>query len=505
MKYILIQILGGLGNQLFQLANAYNLSIKYHRKLLICDKNSFPRGTYWNNLFIKFKDCLISLDKYRELKKKATSYNWAMRKFEYKNIELNDNIEYYCIEGYYQSYKYFQNDDFYNMLSFNRCDTLLSNKDVAVHIRRMDYLNNNFHKVLSLDYYYNSLKEIIKKIDIEKIHIFSDDLNWCKKNFSFENIPIHFNYLGIDVDEMFLMSHFNNIVIANSSFSWWAAYLPNSTNEKLVYAPKNWFNNGCHLNTKDLRLDSWNIIDDDLNFYKNENNFDKNKFNIISLGSACCMVQNIHDNVYNNLGPLFRQPENATNFFDWLITDFKFITYLFENLMFKDDSFLSVDNFTFLDINANPKHLQGGWSNVYRKVEFKDKDMGSMISLHDVKKETTEIPNEFIEKYKRRFERLYDKIKNNDTIHLMHCFDFQWLDPYFPLVCEIDKMFAACKLINPTCDVKLYFFIHPNYHNKIFLEDYKYIDNVELCFLKNKGFHADWKANNLTFDHFLRI
>ena len=64
------------------------------------------------------------------------------------------------------------------------------------------------------------------------------------------------------------------------------------------------------------------------------------------------MVQNIHDNVYSNLGPLYRQPDNATNFFDWLITDFKFITYFFENLMFKDDSFLSVYNFTFQDINT---------------------------------------------------------------------------------------------------------------------------------------------------------
>ena len=505
MKYILIQISGGLGNQLFQLANAYNLSIKYNRKLLICDKNSFPRDTYWNNLFINFKENLISLEKYGELKERATSYNWAMYRFEYKNIELNDNIEYYCIEGYYQSYKYFQKDDFYNMLSFNNCDILPSNKDVAVHIRRTDYLNNNFHKVLSLDYYYNSLKEILKKTDINKIHIFSDDINWCKNNFSFKNIPIYFNNLTRDIDEMFLMSHFNNIIIANSSFSWWAAYLPNSTNEKLVYAPTNWFNNGCHLNIKDLRPNNWNVIDDDLKFYKNENNFDKNKFNIISLGSACCMVQNIHDNVYSNLGPLFRQPDNATNFFDWLITDFKFIVYLFENLMFKDDSFLSVDDFTFLDINANPKQLQGGWSNVYRKVEFKDKDMGSMISLHDVKKETTEIPNEFIEKYKRRFERLYDKIKNNDTIHLMHCFDFQWLKPYFPLVSEIDKIFAACKMINPTCDIKLYFFVHPNYHDNPVFKDYKFIDNVKICFLKNKGFHADWKANNLTFDDFFKI
>ena len=231
--------------------------------------------------------------------------------------------------------------------------------------------------------------------------------------------------------------------------------------------------------------------------------FDKNKFNIVSLGSACCMVQNIHDNIYNNLVPIFRQPDNATNFFDWLIADFKFIVYLFENLMFKDDKFLCVDNFTFQDINASSQQLYGGWSKVYKKVEFKDKNMGIMISLHDVKKDINEIPCEFIEKYKRRFERLYNKIKNNDTIYLMHCFDFQWLEPYFPLVSEINNIFEACNRINPKCDVKLYFYIHPNYHNNPVFENYKFIDNVELCFLKDKGFHADWKANNLTFDEFL--
>lgn len=498
MKYLIIQISGGLGNQLFQLANVYNLSIKYDRKLLICNKNSFPRNTYWDNLLIKFKGNLISLDKYRELKKKAISYNWAMTFFEYKNIELNDNVEYYCIEGYYQSYKYFQNNDFTNMLSFNKCDILPSNNDVAVHIRRTDYLKNNFHKVLSLDYYYNSLKEILKKSDIKKIHIFSDDIKWCKSNFSFKNIPIHFNNYSKDIDEMFLMSKFKIIIIANSSFSWWAAHLNNSNSEKTIYCPKNWFNNGCHLNDKDLRPDYWNIIDDDLKYtYK--------FFNVISIGSACCMVQNIHDNLYSNLGPLFRQPDNATNFFDWLITDFKFINYLFKNLMNKDDKFLCLDNFTFQDINASPQQLNGGWSQVYKKVEFKDKDMGIMISLHDVKKESNEIPIEFIEKYRRRFERLYNKIKNNNTIYLMHCFDFQWVDPCFPMVNEIERIFETCRVINSQCDVKLYFFVHPNYRSNTVFEEYKFIDNVKVCFLKNKGFHTDWKANNLTFDEFLQI
>ena len=511
MKYIIIQLSGGIGNQLFQLANAYQLSTDFKRELLICNINSAPRNVYWESILSNFNNSLISIEKYIELKQKSIVYNWAMFRFEYKKIELDSNINYYCIEGYYQSYKYFDKLQFNKLLNteLNLDIPKITTQDLAIHIRRTDYTKNNFHKVLSLNYYYNCLQLLRKKTDINNIYIFSDDLDWCRNNFklscNFNSTNINFISLNKDIEELIFMSKFNNIIIANSSFSWWAAYLDNNL-EKQIFCPKHWFNNGCHLNTKDLRPIDWIIVDDDLPFIEvDKNKFDKNVFNIISLGSACCMVQNIHDNIYNNLGPLYRQPDNATNFFDWLIIDFRFISYLFENLMFRDDSFLNIDNFTFQDINANPKQLNGGWSNVYRKVEFKDKDIGSMISLHDVKKENKEIPMEFIEKYKRRFERLYNKIKNNDTIYLMHSFDFQWLNPYFPLVSEIEKIFESCKIINPLCEVKLYFFIHPNYHDNSVFKDYKYIDNLELCSLENKGFHSDWKANNLTFDKFLHL
>jgi len=503
MKYIILKVCGGMGNQLFQIANAHKLSIHNHRKLLICDENDSSRPTYWTTLFKQFNDNLISNEEYKRLEKKSKMYTWAVSRFDYKDIVLNPDIEMYCIKGYYQSYKYFDMHTFEPMLSFTPLKEPIEKNRVAVHIRRTDYLNNNFHKPMSLGYYYNALEKLSSMMDENEhveIDIFSDDVEWCKDNFKYKHITPKYVELESDIDELYMMSNFTNIIIANSSFSWWAAYL-NSKITKRIFCPKNWFNNGCHLNTKDLRPETWNIIDDDLPFKPVI--FHKDVFNIISLGATCCMVQNIHDNVYNHLGPIFRQPDNATNFFDWLIIDFRFIVYLFENLMFNDYTFLCSDNFTFKDINASQQRLQGGWSNVYRKVEFKDKDAGPMISLHDVKKDNIEIPIEFIEKYKRRFERLYNKIKNNDTIHLTHCFDFQWLEPYFPLVREIEKIFESCKVINPSCKVTLHLFIHPKYHNNHMIEHYKFIDNVKLCFLKNKGFHADWKANNLTFDEFL--
>lgn len=509
-KYVIMQICGGLGNQLFQIANAYHLSIKYNRTLLLCIDNSYPRCVYWDTIFSHFKKCLITKKNYNELRVKSTIYNWAMTRFEYKEIIIDHTIDIFCIEGYYQSYKYFDKLQFEQTLNIDTFTYLKpSINDVALHIRRTDYTKNNFHKVISLDYYYNCLRKIMTQIDINRIYIFSDDINWCKQHFDLQHAKtvdainaveavdainaVEFVDLSSDVEELCFMKQFKTIVVANSSFSWWAAYLGR---EKVIYSPENWFNNGCHLITRDLRPTSWIQIDDDLHLQKT---FNSNEFNVISFGSSCCMVQNIHDTLYSKLGPLYRQPDNATNFFDWIIVDFKSIAYIFDNLKYRDDSFLNMENFTFNDNNAMPSQLVGGWSSVYRKIEHVDQ---TMIFLHDVRKENSSVPKEFLDKYRRRFERLYNKILDNDIIHFTHCFDFQWLKPYFPNVDEFDVVFDACKLINPLCNVNIHLLVHPKYNtedNREIFNNYEKIKNVHVFYLKDKGFHADWKANNLTF------
>ena len=340
-------------------------------------------------------------------------------------------------------------------------------------------------------------------------------MKWCKNEFKGEK----YQYIqDNDVNEMIFISKFNYIVIANSTFSWWSAFLSNNAK---IYCPKDWFTSNCKLITKDLRPKKWIIIDDNLRDTNNNVNeeehdiinniqleeevyFSPKDFNIISLGSACCMVQNIHDNIYNNLGPLYRQPDNATNFFDWVTVDFKSIIYVFDHLKRKDNSFLNNVNYTLKNIFTTPNKIPGGWSSKYRKVEHKD---NRMLFLHDVEKELSDIPEKFFEKYKRRFQRLYDKIMNNTSLYLMHCFDFQWLDPYFPSTKEVTSLINICKEINKNCNVELYFFIHPKYdndNNKHLFAEYEVTNNLTICYLKNKGFNADWKANNLTWESFLK-
>jgi hypothetical protein len=511
---ISVELQGGLGNQLFQLANAYELSLKYNRLLVISDSNKTYYSTpYWNTIFKKFQPFLVSKEKFKEINKCAVIYNWAMYKFQFKEITLNKNVDVYCIQGYYQSHMYFNMETFKEMLVLNPLHSpKISKYDVAVHIRRTDYLLKNIHKTMSLDYYYNCIYDILKTTNIENIYIFSDDIPWCTNNFKID-IPVHYVSNTDDVDDLSFISKFNTVIIANSSFSWWGAYLGNNTN---VYSPKNWFEKTCRLDTSTLRPTYWKIIDDDLKYTTNAENtvhnkdntvhYKKNavynKENVISLGSACCMVHNIHDQLYSTQGNICHKQETATNFFDWLITDFTFISFVFQELVFKDSAFLQNDNFTFNDINSKPSELIGGWSNVYRKLEYKKH---KMISLHDVKRELTEIPNEFFEKYERRFNRLYDRITHNTVVHLIHCLDFQWTKPHFPTVTEIESVFKSCTRINPLCKINLYILIHPKYSNEEYnltIIQHTFSNNVYLYNLKDKGSKSDWKAENLTFNEF---
>ncbi len=115
----------------------------------------------------------------------------------------------------------------------------------SIHVRRGDYVSIgqthplNPHPLQSLEYY----KEAIKIINADKYLVFSDDINWCKENFIGDNyifVDNKISSLENDIFEMQLMSTCKNNIIANSSYSWWAAYF-NENKDKKVIAPKLWF------------------------------------------------------------------------------------------------------------------------------------------------------------------------------------------------------------------------------------------------------------------------
>ena len=172
-----------------------------------------------------------------------------------------DNVDLF---GYFQSPKYFENisEDIRNDFTFSKdVDTVCSemfesiqngSKVIALHIRRTDYLTNPNHPSQPMSYYESALKNFDKN---DRILVFSDDPEWCQQQEIFADDTIMISQ-GNDADiDLCLMSKCNYHIIANSSFSWWGAWLAKS--EKII-APKNWFASDC-INKKvtDMTFGNW--------------------------------------------------------------------------------------------------------------------------------------------------------------------------------------------------------------------------------------------------------
>lgn len=187
--------------------------------------------------------------------------------FDEKNLSPNDNS---FIEGYFQCEDYFKEfrDDIMNefvqierMSEYTyRIEQQIRNSDVAIslHIRRGDYIKdnntNNIHGTCSLKYYEDAIKYFSNQYRDIKYYIFSDDIKWVQNNFK------KYNFIYIDSvekrlphEDIYLMSLCHHNIIANSSFSWWGAWM-NLNIAKEVIAPINWFND------KKLQKLSKNIV-----------------------------------------------------------------------------------------------------------------------------------------------------------------------------------------------------------------------------------------------------
>jgi hypothetical protein len=252
---IISKIQGGIGNQLFQWAFAKNLSIlnnndffldvSFYENQTNVTKRKFSLGS--------FPKINFSILNPNDLK----SFNVLEDNFSIRKIEINKDENFY-LDGYWQSEKNFIEsskiikEELSPTNEIKKKLELLLPKgiNVSLHIRRTDYLSSNgFHPVLSIDYYIKSLN-LIK--DYDNIIIFSDDIEWCEKNLTFNNSFFIKNLS--DVENLWLMSMCNHNIIANSSFSWWGAWLNDNPN-KIITAPKKWF--GSNINTENIIPNEW--------------------------------------------------------------------------------------------------------------------------------------------------------------------------------------------------------------------------------------------------------
>lgn len=295
IKCLIVRLKGGLGNQMFQYACAYTISKKYGYEIYI-DKTFLIKPVKGNvvkrnfeldifpNLDVKFANkgtfrsffgtCWsFSPNVIEAVKNKfpLTYGRWIQEKgFHYTEFYETIFLDSILINGYWQSYKYFNlfDDEINKLFEIPISDSvydlyteIINSESVCINIRRNDFLVNPTHGVCSIDYYERAVQLLEQKVGIEtKKFIFSDDLDWCKEHLKFENIFfVEHTYKGDRFSQyLALMRSCKYFIIANSSFAWWAAYLSRNKS-KIVIAPKRWFADSSH-KTADIYLPDWLIV-----------------------------------------------------------------------------------------------------------------------------------------------------------------------------------------------------------------------------------------------------
>jgi len=176
--------------------------------------------------------------------------------------------------GYWQSYLYFDHisailkEDFRfkDADTFKRnqhaIDLIINSNSVAIHIRRGDYIGNPFLCLCSLDYYRQAIDRILDSQPDVVFFVFCEDIAWAKENLKHRHKLFYFvtNPNNPDWFEMYLMSICNHIIIANSTFSWWAAWLNNRPDQNVI-APSKWFyQKGEGRGLNHLYLPTWEVM-----------------------------------------------------------------------------------------------------------------------------------------------------------------------------------------------------------------------------------------------------
>lgn len=258
--------LGRLGNQMFQFAalrgiaanRGYNFCFPYYYDAVNDGTGNMLKTVLFEPFYMGSVDHLNiqTID--------AKRPTIAERGFTFDEKLFNECPDWVNIHGFFQSEKYFKHiekdikDDF-SIRKEIRIPCLEMMDDIgdaiSLHIRRDDFLTNPNHMVLPINYYESALKQFDGDIPVL---VFSDDPKWCFEQEIFSDDRFMIAEGNTDYVDLCLMTMCKYHIIANSSFSWWGAWLSNSDH---VIAPKDWFGPGnSHLNTSDLIPERWTVL-----------------------------------------------------------------------------------------------------------------------------------------------------------------------------------------------------------------------------------------------------
>jgi Glycosyl transferase family 11 len=288
---ISINLMGGLGNQLFQIFTTIAYAIKHKHKFVFPYSDKLAqRVTYWNNFMLSLKLFTTSNLNNRVTNNEIQNMDViGERDFRYNELPQTNPLNSFKLHGYFQSYKYFENEleQIYGLFRLEQQKQKIMEEyahlfsfdgaKISMHFRLGDYKQlQHYHPIMPPDYFQNALTTILEKGELENATI----LYFCEEednNIVLQFIDIlrlHFssskwkniNFVKVDDTiadwkQMLLMSCCDHNIIANSSFSWWGAYMNSSAN-KIVCYPSLWFGQTMHdhhgfKDTQDLFPEKW--------------------------------------------------------------------------------------------------------------------------------------------------------------------------------------------------------------------------------------------------------
>lgn len=253
---------GRLGNQMFQFASLKGIAKNNNYNFCLPPSEDQNEWTD-HQLFVPFKFHNVMLLNIQYIDGERPTIKES--KFEFDENLFNNCPKWVNLQGYFQSEKYFKQieneirEDFeFHDHIYNPAKQMIDSVDkpISLHIRRTDYLTlNNNHNNLDLNYYQEALENFEND---RNVIVFSDDPAWCNEQelFSADRFLISEN--NTNYVDLCLMSLCKDHIIANSSFSWWGAWL---SKDNKVIAPSKWFGpDNAHLETKDLYCPDWIVI-----------------------------------------------------------------------------------------------------------------------------------------------------------------------------------------------------------------------------------------------------
>ena len=274
----IVKYIGGLGNQMFIYAFSVALRETFRQEILV-DTHYYKSRNFHNGLEIE-RIFGIHLTEAKLSDKLKMSWYFPNYWIDYHflgklparkntirelpgqkiNLGLLEDSSDKFYDGYWQSYQYFDscrdiilkeftfpNISKEDKLNFELNENLKNEENsVGIHIRRGDYLKNwKYRGLCGIDYYQKGIAYILEHIKSPKFFLFSDDIDWVKEHISpllkgYDVTFVNWNHSINSYKDMQLMAMCKNLIIANSSFSWWAAYL--NQNNPIVVAPEKWIN-----------------------------------------------------------------------------------------------------------------------------------------------------------------------------------------------------------------------------------------------------------------------